>query len=891
MTEREQDRTSSANQPDFADPPVVDPYRLPGGVTPVRYDLLLEPDLAAARFSGRCATSLVIDEPTHSLTCNAIELEIERAWVELSDGRRLEPTAITLDTETERVTFGFDQPLAVGDVTLETRFRGILNDKLRGFYRSTFVDTDGVEQVIATTQFEATDARRAFPCWDEPEHKAVFAITLVVDEDLFAVSNAAEVGRAPAEDLPGKDVVRFADTMKMSTYLVAFIVGPLEATEPVDVDGTPLRVVYPRGKGHLTGYALEVGAFCLRHFTDYYGIAYPGDKLDLVAVPDFAFGAMENLGCVTFREVLLLVDPATTTQGELTNVTDVINHELAHMWFGDLVTMKWWNGIWLNEAFATFAEMRATDAFRPDWQRWVTFGLARTAALDVDALTTTRPVEYPVVSPADAEGMFDILTYEKGAAVVRMLEQYLGEGVFRDGIRAYLAANAYGNTETTDLWDALEESSGEPVRRIMDSWIFQGGFPVVTADLVNDGGTLMLTQHRFGYAGDEGAEDDADPAHDDEARWSVPVIFSQRSTTNGVVTFEKVLLEGPDLEIDLVEPVEWLLINTEGTGFYRVRYAPDLLAALVTHAQRDLSPIERYGLVDDAWAAVLAGQMTTPDLLDMLDSFAGEDDLSVWQRIIATLGALDRLVDGEARQALQHRVRGLLQPAYAHLGEEPVEGESDRTRALRGALFEALGVLGADADVAARARVLLAADALPTDPALLAGAVNVVAATGGVDDFDLFVERFKAASTPQEEIRYLGALADFEDPELVRRVLAMSTTDEVRTQNAPMLLRRALTNRRNGELAWFFVAAEWDAINQRFPSNSIARMLEGVRTLSEPSAAPEVFAFFETHEVPQGQKTLAQHLERLEVNVALRARESERLADHLVEHHRRHHHG
>ena len=311
---------------------------------------------------------------------------------------------ITLDEETERATFTFAEALPAGRATLHTGFRGLLNDKLRGFYRSTFTDADGVEQVIATTQFEATDARRAFPCWDEPAHKAAFAVTLVVDEDLFAVSNAAEISRTPSAAHPGRHEVRFADTMVMSTYLVAFIVGPLEATDPVDVDGTPLRVVYPKGKGHLTAYALEVGAACLRHFADYYGIAYPGDKLDLVAVPDFAFGAMENLGCVTFREILLLVDPTTTTQAELLNVTDVINHELAHMWFGDLVTMKWWNGIWLNEAFATFMEMHATDAFRPEWERWVTFGLARTAAFDTDALSSTRPIEYPVVSPGRRRG-------------------------------------------------------------------------------------------------------------------------------------------------------------------------------------------------------------------------------------------------------------------------------------------------------------------------------------------------------------------------------------------------------------------------------------------------------------------------------------------------------
>jgi puromycin-sensitive aminopeptidase len=629
-------RELPTDPPTFDDPQVINPYLLPSGVSPRRYELLLEPDLPAATFTGSVGIELDLDEPTNSIVCNALELTIGRAWVVDSTGLRTDATAIVVDPESERATFEFPDTLS-GTATLHIDFAGELNDRLRGFYRSTFTDSDGTEQIIATTQFEATDARRAFPCWDEPEHKAVFSITLVVDPDLFAVSNAAELSRSPHPDRSDRHIVTFAETMKMSTYLVAFIVGPFEATEPVDVDGVPLRIVFPKGKGHLTNHALEVGAFCLRHFAEYYAIPYPGDKLDLVAIPDFAFGAMENLGCVTFREILLLVDTENTTQAELLNVTDVINHELAHMWFGDLVTMKWWNGIWLNEAFATFMEMHATDAYRPDWERWVTFGLARSAAFDTDALTSTRPIEYPVISPADAEGMFDILTYEKGAAVVRMLEAYLEPEVFRAGIRSYLSAHAYGNTETTDLWDAIEQSSGHPVRRIMDTWIFQGGHPLISVDLVNDGRTVRLSQHRFGYAGDLGEGTGPVAAEDNTSQWIVPIMLSQCTVPDGVITFEKVLLDGPSMDIDLVEPALWVLANTEGTGFYRVNHAPQLLAALVAHAQTDLSPIERYGLIDDAWASVLAGRTPAHDLLVTIDAFHDETDLSVWQRIIGTL--------------------------------------------------------------------------------------------------------------------------------------------------------------------------------------------------------------------------------------------------------------
>jgi puromycin-sensitive aminopeptidase len=866
------------------------PYRLPRTVVPSRYDIELEPDLVDFTFAGTCAATVDVVEPTLTVVCNAIELEVAAATAEADDGTRLDATAISLDEESERLTLTFGSALTPGTWVLHTTFTGILNDKLHGFYRSTFTDETGTEQVIATTQFEATDARRAFPCWDEPDFKAVFGITLAVPAELTAVSNAAEVSRSPRDD--GKHVVRFADTMVMSTYLVAFIVGPLEITEPVDVDGTPLRVVYPVGKGHLTAYALECGAFCLRFYADYFGVPYPGDKVDLVAVPDFAFGAMENLGCITFREALVLVDPDDVTQPELQRVTDVIAHELAHMWFGDLVTMKWWNGIWLNEAFATFMEMLATDAFRPEWDRWSDFGLSRTAAFDTDSLDSTRPIEFEVVSPTDAEGMFDVLTYEKGAAVVRMLEQYLGANPFREGIRHYIKRHAYGNTETTDLWDAIESVTEEPVRAIMDTWIFQGGHPLVTVDLVDDGNVLRLGQERFGYAGDLGEGDAAATSALDHQRWQVPTIFSQSALD--VVTFEKVLIDGPSIDIDLLEAVDWVLANTEGTGFYRVAYAPDLRAALVAKAQTDLSPVERYGLVDDAWAAVLADRMRAGDFLDMLDGFAAETDLSVWQRIVGALGSVDRLVDGDARTALQRRVAALLRPALDRLGIDPSSDESDRDRELRGVLIGALGTLGDDHAIQEGARNLLAlvtgdgrdgdrdGGAAPVDPSVLAASINVVASVGDDADFESFHRRFTDAATPQEELRYLYALAEFPRADLIDRLLAMCLTDEIRTQNAPYLLARAMGNREQGERAWVFVRDHWDTLGDRFPSNSIVRMLSGIRTLSQPAVAQDVYAFFEDHEVPQGDKQLAQHLERLEVNVALRGREGDALSRHLT---------
>ncbi len=538
---------------------------------------------------------------------------------------------------------------------MHLRFRGVLNDKLRGFYRSTFKDGDGAEQVIATTQMEPVDARRAFPCWDEPDKKAVFAVTLVVAEDLLALSNGAQVSEEATGD--GRRAVRFADTIPMSTYLVAFVVGPLEATAPVDVDGVPLRVVHAPGKDHLSSYALEVGAFCLRWFADYYGIAYPGGKLDLVAIPDFAAGAMENLGAITFREAVLLVDPDAVTQLELQRVADVVAHEIAHMWFGDLVTMKWWNGLWLNEAFATFMELAAVDAFKPEWHRWVAFTNERAAAFAVDSLGSTRPIEYPVRSPGDAEGMFDVLTYQKGASVLRMLEQYLGTEGFRAGIRRYLSARQFANAETTDLWDAIEEATGEPVRRIMDSWIFQGGYPIVAASR-GDEGRLALEQQRFSFAG----ADEVAPA-----TWSVPLLVSA-----GVGT-DRVLLEEPARTTDLALDGGVAVVNAGGHGFYRVRYSPELLERLQA-ALPDLAPIERALLVDDTWAAVLAGETPASTFLELAAAFSEETDRTVWTTLAMALGQIDRIVEGEARERFRAFVRDLARPAFGRLGWTPQAG-------------------------------------------------------------------------------------------------------------------------------------------------------------------------------------------------------------------------
>jgi puromycin-sensitive aminopeptidase len=845
-------------------------YRLPRTVEPERYELTLTPDLDTATFAGEVRVWIRVNEPVTEIVLNAVDLDIHSAEVAGDDGSRLAGT-VAIDREEERATFELPGTVEPGSWQLHVTFTGNLNEKLAGFYRSTFKDEDGNERVIATTQFEATDARRAFPCWDEPDFKASFAVTLIVDSAMTALSNGASVEEKDLGN--GKRQVTFAETMPMSTYLVAFIVGQFELTPAIDVSGVPLRIACTPGKIHLSHFALEAGAFALRFLEDYFEIPYPSGKLDHVAIPDFAFGAMENLGCVTYRETALLVDAEAASRLELQRVAEVIAHETAHMWFGDLVTMKWWNGIWLNEAFATFMEMTTVDHFRPEWDIWTAFGAGRSAAMVTDGLKSTRPVEFPVGRPEEADAMFDVLTYQKGAAVLKMLEQYLGQETFRRGISRYLGQHRYGNTETTDLWDAIEEESGEPARAIMDSWIYQGGYPLVSVGLSADGLKLTLSQRRFLYAnpGDELTE-----------HWQVPI--NLRFSCRGHIEHRRVLLTGAATTVELPGPVDWVVVNSGSWGFYRVRYEANLLRSLTAVVQEQLAPLERLSLVSDTWAAVLAGHSPISDFVDLIRLLGDEADPDVWAAVIGPLGLLDRIMTDEERPVLQALVRRIAGPAFARLGWDPVPDEGNRVGTLRSRLIGALGLLGADPDIraeAARRHAAYLEDRTALAPDLVTATVNVVAQSGGEGEYTTILNQFRQAATPQDEIRYLYALGVNEVSPLLRRTLDMCLSGEVRSQDAPYLIGAILSSRAGARPAWDFIEERWDTVAERFPDNSIPRMLEGMGGITDPVLAGHIHEFLDAHPVPQAKKQLDQSEERLDINIAFRQRVAASLAKEL----------
>ncbi len=838
----------------------VDPYRLPRHVIPTRYELRLEPDLARATFTGRAVVILTITQPTTTIVMNAVDLAISRADIAGPTGAH-QAASIELDEPLQRCHLTFAQALVPGEWTLRLTFQGILNDKLRGFYRSTYKDQSGTPQTMAATQFEATDARRAFPCWDEPDFKAVFATTLVIDPGLTAVSNTSVVSESLEA---GKKVLRFADSMKMSTYLVAFIVGQLVATEPRYVGKTPLRLWTVPGKQPLTPFGRDIAEASLAFFENYYGIPYPGDKLDLLAIPDFASGAMENLGAITFRETALLVDQRTGTHGELERVADVVAHENAHMWFGDLVTMSWWNGLWLNEAFATFMEMLAVDAWKPEWKRWDTFGVSRAAAFSVDGLWSTRPIEYPVHAPKDADAMFDVLTYEKGASVLRMLEQHIGPTAFRDGVREYLRAHAYGNADTKDLWVSLGKAAKQPVPELMDGWIFQPGYPVVSAQL--DGvSELLLTQQRFAYlrTGGSSTQD-----------WHIPVQI--RIETKDKAEHRRVLLTGHQTRLPLPPDMRQVLINEGGHGFYRVQYDAPLLQRLLDTGLDRLAPTERFNLLSDAWATTLSGAMPLPDYLRLTRHFTQERDKNVWALLLESLSFLNRIIAADERPLLEAFVRTLVAPAVRELGWEPRSGENVLLSQLRGELLSASGKLGNDPAVQEQALVRYAqyrTDSAAVDSNIVPALVAILAHTGDVARYEEFSERYKKAATPQEERRYLFSLAVFQSPALLARTLARTIDGEIRTQDAPFIVSACLGNVYNREIAWDFVKTNWEKMDQLFPKQGVRRMCGGIVSLATPELEYDVREFFASCNVDLGGKTLEQYLEQLRIAVSFRERE------------------
>ena len=845
-------------------------FRLPADVRPSGYDLHLEPDLDAGTFRGSVRIQVRLERPRREIVLHAADLAVERATVRVGTEDVAARTHVSRADET--LTLRLARRVPAGEATLELRWSAKLNQHLRGFYAVT---ADG--RRYAFTQCEAADARRILPCFDEPSFKARFRVAVTARQGEAVVSNAAVEREEP---VAGGRIVRFAETPPLSTYLLAVAVGPLESSAPRLLGPTQIRVWHVPGKGHLTAIGLEAAAESLRRLEEYFGIPYPYGKLDLVAVPDFEAGAMENAGAVFFRETLLLLDPATAAIAEHKRAAEVIAHELAHMWYGDLVTMAWWDDLWLNEAFATWMAYRVVDDWRPEWRMWHGFEHDRSGALAQDALRSTHPIYAPVRSVAEATENFDAITYEKGAAVVRMIEHYLGAEHFRDGVRIYMRRHREGNAVAADLWRALEEASGREVARVAQAWIAQAGFPLVTVEPASDGRGLRVRQERF-FA------DPRVPAARRRGRWPVPLVV--KWADGGGPGTGRFLVDRASQVVTLpaTDRPAWYYGNADAGGFYRTRHDDDTVAALVGRLEHTLTPVERQAFASDQWALVRSARAPIARFLDVADALGDESDHDVLDCLSGPLGLVDEQVV-PVRSPVQARFRswlaGRFLPQLARLGWDAAPGEHELTRLRRAALVRLVGGIAEEPGVLAEARRRVdayLADRRALEPNLTDPVVGLAARVGD----DALYERYRAAvgtaETPQERRRFLLNLASFRTAGTLRRTLDAALTPEIPTQDVAFILMRLLGNPFARLDAWRFIQKRWSALRKRVPPLMLSRLVDAMPALREPRQAREVAAFFRRHPLPEAERALRQSLEVFRLNAELRRRTAPGVAEWL----------
>ena len=843
--------------------PASDAVVLPESSRPSKYRIKLQPDLRNFTFDGEQSVDIQVLEPTSKIVLNAIDLKISSATLHAM-GTTLTNPSISMNKDAETASLDFGETIQPGDARLEMAFTGELNDKLMGFYRSEYTSQDGETRYLATTQFEPTDARRAFPCWDEPAKKATFEVTLVFSDEYQAISNTPAVEEAVPG--PGLKSVRFAETPIMSTYLLAFIVGNLVSIEQRAEGGTMVGVWTTPGKENQASFALDTSVKLLGYFNDYFGIPYPMAKLDHIAIPDFAAGAMENWGAVTYRETALLVDPDNSSAGTRQRVAEVIAHEMAHMWFGDLVTMEWWDDLWLNESFASWMGNKAVDWLFPEWEMWTQFvNMDTNRALSLDGLKNSHPIEQAVKNPAEVSQLFDAISYSKGASVIRMLENFLGEETFRKGLNRYLSGHMYDNARTQDLWLALETESGQPVTAIMDSWVKQMGYPVLQVESERSGGqtTLSVTQERFVY---DRLLGESEP---DTEVWRVPISASQAGQDSGIT-----VMDGRQAQLDAPGKEDgWVKLNPLQTGFFRVNYSTEDWQRLVPPIESlELHATDRLGIQNDAYALSRAGLLPVTQFLSLAQAYRNENDASVWSDLASNLRDIEQLISEDpVHPKYQAFARDIFGPAAKKIGWEPQSGEGHLDALLRSTVLSQSGSYH-DPDITAQAterfnKYLQNRDTLAPD---LRGVVFALAAqSGGKDVYDSIWQLEGETDLAEEKIRLLMALSRFQDPELLNATLADSLSPKVRSQDSITLVAAVAANPKGRNLAWDFVKSNWAEFDRRYGGGGfgLMRLVSICSHFNSQEKADEVDSFFAEHPAPAAERTIRQALERVRLNI------------------------
>jgi puromycin-sensitive aminopeptidase len=840
--------------------------RLPATVTPVHYDITVAPRLADATFGGNVKIGVRLAAPSSTIVLNAAEIKFGASSI--TAGGRKQPAEVTLDAAKEQATLKFATPVPAGDAELEIAYEGILNDDLRGLYLSK-----ANNRRYAVTQLEATDARRMFPSFDEPAFKATFGLTAIIDEKDHAISNGAVISDTPGPGA-GRHTVRFETTPKMSTYLVALAVGDFECNAG-SADGIPVRICSTPDKKQLTGFALESTQKIVEYYNRYYSIKYPFKKLDIVAVPDFAAGAMENTAAIFYRETLLLATPDASVPLRK-SIAVVLAHEIAHQWFGDLVTMQWWDDIWLNEGFANWMMSKPLKAWRPDWKVELNEVTDNQTAMNRDSLRTTRPIRSRASTPAEISELFDPIAYEKGAAVLRMIEDWVGEEGFQKGVNAYIDKFKYGNARAEDFWATLTAVTGKPVDRVMATFVDQPGLPLIALDLrcVEGHGRAVLSQER--YFRDATQQKTAGTAQ----LWQIPVCLRSPS---GDAHCE--LLQERRKEVSFDSCPAWVMANAGARGYYRAA-APPAMVRTMAEKVEILSATERMAVLSDEWALVRSGRHDVGTFLDLVSGFRDERTASVVTTFASVLGTIDdEFATGTTRSAYRAWVGKFIAPALSDVGLDGRLNDNDEQKSLRATVVNLAGKTARDARVLAKARALVmqALDKPGSiEPTLLEVLINLAALDGDAALYERYVEKVKSAADPEEHDWYMYALTSFADPVLVRRTMDLALSDVVRSQDAKIVVAALLANSDTRRLAWQLTRERWPELHKKtgeFVGNTV--IVGALGNFCDAATAVEVKTFFTTNTVPDAERTLQQSTERIQTCAATAAVQGPKLAEWL----------
>jgi aminopeptidase N len=830
------------------------PGKLPKTVVPIRYEIELKPDLNTLALSGSEAVDIEVLQPTAEVTLNAVDLTLESASVEGGQAAR-----ITVDPAAQTAALTFAQPLERGRHRLRIAFSGRVNRFSRGLFFVDYPAGAGRKRMLAT-HLEPADARRIFPSWDEPAFKASFALSVTVPQAFLAVSNMPVAAEQPVDAASKR--VSFAETPRMSSYLFVFVAGELERLER-DYDGVRIGVVATAGKRAQGSFALDSAVALLAYYNDYFGVKYPLPKLDLIAVPGGIGGAMENWGGITFSENILLFSPATSPPGARRSTFGVIAHEMAHLWFGDLVTMAWWDDLWLNEGFASWMQAKAADRLHPDWQAWLNASGAKQGAMRTDARRTSHPIQQPVANESEAMAAFDGITYSKGQAFIRMLEEYLGEEAFRAGVRAYMREHAYGNATTADLWRALRGASGKPVEGIAGAYIEQAGVPLVVSEARCERGRqqISLRQERF-------------TVRDPDARaqrWPVPVAYGPAGAGSAAGTL---LLEG-EARIAAGACGEPVKLNLGDVGYYRVQYDDPTWKAFA-RSMAALGTADRVNLLADAWALVEAGKAPPERFFDLVGGLPDDSGRAAWAQVMRVMEQVDFLERGRpGRGAFQAYARARLRPVFERLGWEERRGESSDDGLLRPELIRRLGDLG-DAGVLAEAQRRFAAF-VARPASLRPGLRNPVTALAGRAcdraTCELILGLARKSTGLEERRRYYFAVAGSRDPAIARETLALALSDELPNNFAGGMIGTVASGGEHAELAWEFVQGNFASLEAKMGPN-YANSVPGLLTnLSDGVRAAELVAGFAPAQRTSGGRIQAARAdEAIAINTELRER-------------------